>query len=228
MSEAVAVKEQKASLVYHNGEIQLENIEGAYRFAQAVIKSELAPKHFKTPEQVLIAWQHGAELKMKPMQALQNIAVINGRPSVWGKATAGIVVASGLCEIFEEWFEGKEFEDDYTACCKVKRIGISTIRIERYTVADAKRAGLWGKAGPWVQYSKDMLRYKSRSRAFVLFADALTGLPIMEDIQDVPAERPALTERATEASPDPLLAPAVEVVQGEVQEEMLLDTSDRS
>src|SRR5690606_6210149 len=54
-----------------------------------------------------------------------------------------------------------------------------------FSVADAKKAGLWGKQGPWQQYPKRML--SMRARAFALrdgFADVLRGLGIAEEVQD--------------------------------------------
>ena len=39
---------------------------------------------------VLLAIQWGAEVGLGPLQALQGIAVINGRPSIWGDATLGM------------------------------------------------------------------------------------------------------------------------------------------
>jgi predicted ATPase len=54
-------------------------------------------------------------------------------------------------------------------------------------VADAKKAGLWGKTGPWSQYSKRMLQL--RARGFALrdaFPDVLKGLVTAEEAQDYP------------------------------------------
>ncbi len=50
---------------------------------------------------------------------------------------------------------------------------------------DAKKAGLWGKAGPWSQYPKRMLQMRARSFALRdKFADALSGLIMAEEAQD--------------------------------------------
>ena len=42
----------------------------------------------------MLAVQLGSEVGLRPMQALQNIAVINGRPAVWGDALPGLCKAS--------------------------------------------------------------------------------------------------------------------------------------
>ena len=212
INQVQKVETEKAPIEIRNGMVQIQSIGDAYRFAQYVVKSNLAPKSFDTPEKVMIAWQHGAELGLKPMQALQNIAVINGRPSVYGKAAAGIVINSGFVDKFEEFFEGSLEDQTLTAVCVVKRKDVPDIRKERFGIEDAKRAGLWnrktstGADTPWVSYPKDMLRYKARARAFAaLFGDILCGLAITEDILEVPAERTSITETPAPEIEDPLL-----------------------
>lgn len=226
MGNEVAVKEQKAPVAYHNGEVQLENLEGAYRFAKYVIESGMAPKGFEKPEAVLVAWQYGAELGMKPMQSLKHIGVIGGKAVLYGDAVKGVCFNKGVVADWKERLEGEG--DALTAICIVYRVGIPTPSEGRFSVADAKKAGLWGKAGPWQSYPKDMLMHKARKRAVSIFGDVLAGLPVMEDIQDVPAERPPLTERAVEATQDPLLAPVVDEAQEELPLVPVTDLSDRS
>ena len=62
--------------------LQLQDYDQMYRFATAVVKSGFAPKDVKSPEAALVAIQMGAEVGLAPMQALQSVAVINGRPSL--------------------------------------------------------------------------------------------------------------------------------------------------
>ena len=48
-----------------------------------------------------------------------------------------------------------------TAVCIAKRHG-STPVTARFSVMDAKRAGLWTKAGPWQTYPRRMLQMRAR------------------------------------------------------------------
>lgn len=174
--------------------IELTDLDSLWRFSLAVSKSGLAPKGIQTPEAIMIAIQMGMEVGMTPMAALQNIAVINGRPSIWGDAQLGIVRATGKLEVFEEWFEvgGKRIQynpptytDDVKAVCRSKREGYAAADTS-FSVADAKTAKLWGKEGPWTQYPGRML--KSRARSFNLrdgFGDALKGLLTAEELRDI-------------------------------------------
>jgi len=170
--------------------IALQTFDDAFRFAQMVSKSEFAPKDFRgKPESCLLAVQHGSEIGLSPMQSLQSIAVINGRPSIWGDAALAVVTASQMCEyVTEELEEGKEGET-LVAICTAKRRGYPKPTVVRFSVADAKKAGLWGKAGPWSQYPKRMLQL--RARGFALrdaFPDVLKGLVTAEEAQDYPQQ----------------------------------------
>ncbi|HFD16302.1 MAG TPA: hypothetical protein ENJ38_08370 [Rhodospirillales bacterium] len=152
----------------------------ALKAAEVLAKSSIVPKDFQNnPGNVLVAIQWGMELGLPPLQAMQNIAVINGRPALWGDAVLALVRASGLLEAIEEEVT------DAGARCTVKRRGEAPVTRE-FTAEDAKRAGLLGKAGPWQQYPKRMLQM--RARAFALrdvFPDVLKGMAVAEEIADI-------------------------------------------
>ncbi len=157
------------------------------RFAVILIKSGLAPRGIDTPEKAFICLQLGAELGIPPMAAIQNIAPINGRPSVWGDMMLALVQSSTLCESFHEEMIGKEGDDSWGYICVTKRRGNEHPFKSRFTVADAKRANLWGKTGPWTQYPKRMLQM--RARGFALrdaYPDRLKGLITREEAGDMP------------------------------------------
>jgi hypothetical protein len=123
------------------------------------------------------------------MQSLQSIACINGRPSVWGDAALALVMGSPVCANIQEVIDGEG--DDMTAKCIALRKGYPAATVGKFSVADAKRAGLWGKSGPWSQYPKRMLQL--RARGFALrdaFPDVLKGLVTAEEAQDYPQGEP--------------------------------------
>jgi hypothetical protein len=183
------------------------DFEGAWRIAQAVCAAKMAPPGLDAPEKAMVAIMHGLEVGLTPMAALQSIAVVNGRPSLWGDGAMALVRASGLCEWVRERIEGDG--DARAAVCEVKRRGDPEPIVGRFSVTDAKRAGLWderttikrkskyGDGGsyeaqndaPWHRYPERMM--KMRARAFALrdgFADVLRGLHIGEEMQDVARE----------------------------------------
>ena len=161
-----------------------QTFEQALTFSNYLADSDLVPKDFKgKPANCLIAMQWGAEIGLQPLQALQNLAVINGRPALWGDAVIALVRGSPLCEYVQESDDGK------MATCKVKRRN-EPEQVRTFSMDDAKAAGLMGKAGPWTQYPKRMRQM--RARAFALrdvFPDVLRGLPVAEELMDAPTEK---------------------------------------
>lgn len=197
-TNAVTIQEPqpvKSPVAVGRSGVQLTTLDDMWRFSTAVSKSGLAPKGIESPEAILIAVQMGMEVGLTPMAALQNIAVINGRPTIWGDAQLAVCRGSGELEEFAEWYEENgqklprnpiEFKDGTAAVCRVKRKG-SEPRETSFSVADAKRANLWGKQGPWTQYPARMLRFRARS--FGLrdeFGDALKGIRTAEEVLDDP------------------------------------------
>jgi hypothetical protein len=196
-------------------------IDEAWRMAQAMARSALVPKGFQNkPEDVLVAITMGAEIGFAPMQALQSIAVINGRPGVWGDGLLALVMASPEYVDHDEYFEalgGVRVEgvsvdemkaDATTAVCTFVRRGKATPVTRRFSVAQARKAGLLGKDGPWQTYPDRMLRMRARSfAARDAFPDVLRGVRAIEELRDLPPE-PVTTvrtvRRLSTIDPDPI------------------------
>lgn len=163
------------------------NMADAMKLAEMLASSTMVPQSYRgKPGDILVAVQMGAELGLAPLQALQNIASINGRPSVWGDAALALVQNHPAYVSHREWVEGEG--DERAGYCAITRRG-SAEHVQRFGVRDAKKAGLLGKAGPWTQYTDRMLVL--RARGFALrdkFADALRGLITAEEAQDIPPE----------------------------------------
>jgi hypothetical protein len=161
------------------------NMTEAVQFAELLAQSTFIPDTYRNKKgDVLAAVVMGAELGLAPMQALQNIAVINGRPSVWGDAILALVYNSPLCEYIREEFD----EDTKTAICIAKRKGRDEV-VREFSWGDASRAGLTNKKGPWQTYPKRMLQ--QRARGFALrdaFPDVLRGLITREEAEDYDVE----------------------------------------
>jgi len=191
----------------------ISDMDSLWRFASYVAASGLAPKGIQTREAIFVAVQMGLELGLTPMAALQNVAVINGRPTLWGDAQLAVVRSTGDLEVFEEWYEAKgkrlarnpsEFGDDTTAVCKVKRAGYAAAETA-FSVADAKAAQLWGKQGPWSQYPARMLRMRARSFALRdQFGDALRGFRSVEEAGDEPQTMTVVSSPAPTFLPSPV------------------------
>jgi hypothetical protein len=191
------------------GGISLSNMSDAWVFAKTFVKSGFAPKGIETPEAALIALQMGAELGLPPMASLQNIAVINGRPSVWGDAMLAVCRASGIFdeEAFIETISQDPETGELSACCTVRRLPNGNLVVREFTMLDAKTAGLTSKSGPWQQYPKRMLQMRARSWALKdAFADVLRGFHVAEEAMDMPAPNQPPAERRSVEQLDHLTA----------------------
>lgn len=169
------------------GGLVLNTLEDMKTVSQLILQSKLAPDSFRTSEQIFVGLQTGAEIGLKPMQALNSIVVINGKPTLWGDAALALVKKSGLLRQFSEKVTGDG--DEMVATVRSVRIdGEGSKSLEctvetTFSVADAKTAKLWGKTGPWTTHPKRMLKYKAR--AFNLrdnFPDVLMGMHLTEEM----------------------------------------------
>ena len=167
-----------------SGMLTPTNMTEALEYAKMLSSSSMVPVNFKNkPADVLVAVQWGYEVGLPPMSALQNIAVINGKPSIYGDAALALITSHKQYAGHKEWLEGD------TAYCVIKRkVGDEVVETKQsFSEKDAKKARLWGKQGPWSQYPERMLQM--RARGFAMrdsFPDALKGVITVEEAQDYP------------------------------------------
>ena len=200
-----------------------QNMTEAMDFAKMLAQSGMVPSNFKgKPQDCLVAMQWGFEVGLQPMQALQNIAVINGKPSIWGDAALALVRSHPDCKGVEEKLEGEG--DEMRAVCTVMRAHGEMIEktIRYFSVANAKTARLWGKQGPWTQYPERMLA--QRARGFALrdaCPDALKGIITREEAEDIPTKPKNITPEPPKNQLDDIKAP-----ESEEQETVVVDTGE--
>lgn len=171
----------------------------ALQFSEMMARSSLVPPAFQgKPANIMICIQWGAELGLAPLQAMQNIAVINGKPSLWGDAALALVRSHPACAGVHEGVEGEG--EARHGFCEVTRRGEPPQR-RTFSVADAKKAGLWGKQGPWASYPDRMLQMRARGFAIRdVFPDALRGVITAEEAQDIPVD-PRFVQNTAPADP---------------------------
>lgn len=164
-----------------NFSITISSFDEAMRVAQTLARSTFVPESFRGDEgAVFAAMMMASELNIGIMQGLQGIAVIKGRPSVWGD------LALALCQRHPD-FDGhtEELNEAGTAAkCTMKRRGRPDV-VRYFSLQDAEAAGLLRKEGPWQTARKRMLQM--RARAFAMrdqFSDALRGLYVREETED--------------------------------------------
>lgn len=225
--------ESKELVVAGNKGLTLASLGDMYKFAQYAIESQKGtqdggwiPQCYKTPEQVVMAVQCGAEIGLSPMQALQVIYPVRGRAGIMGEGAMALVLASGRVKEFTvQWEWGRKGEkptasDDIPAdmtppmmqeknlTCVIiaERADFKGKRTFKFSVQDAVNAKLWSSGVAWEKMPKDMLYYRTLSRCLhQQFPDIIKGVAIKEADADIDFNEP----KNIESVPDP--APAVEM-----------------
>lgn len=154
------------------------------KLAGQLATSELVPKCFRgKPQDLFLCWSMGYQVGLTPEQSMQCIAVINGKPAMWGDDMLALCMSHRDFEdIIENPIVKNEAVIGYT--CTVKRKGKAD-KESIFTLDMAKKAGLLAKGGVWNQYPERML--KLRARGFCLrdaFPDALKGIKPREEVED--------------------------------------------
>lgn len=178
-----------------------------YRMAAMLAQTAMVPKDYQgKPADCAAALLYGLELGLSPVVALQSVAVVNGRPCLWGDALPALVRKHG--HRLEERNEGDG--ESMVAICRLTRSDGEVIE-RHFSVADAKTARLWGKPGPWQQYPKRMLQM--RARGFAVrdgAADILRGLAVVEEMADIREPRDVTPRQSRGATaPSPPRAPDI-------------------
>lgn len=217
---AVQEREETVTTEQQNGETQLapradaplsrtgamgfglvpSTIDEAWRLAGILAKSSMVPKSYAgKPEDMLVAFLYGNDLGLPPMAALQSVAVINGKPGVYGDGFLGVIQSKPAYAKHQEFYElsdgtrvrslrKQDYDDDETkAVSMFWRKGNPDPFIQEFSIGSAKRARLWGKEGPWSNYPARQLMWRARSFAGRdAFAAELRGIKMAEELLDTP------------------------------------------
>jgi hypothetical protein len=170
------------------------------KLAGQFANSTMVPSAFRNePGNVIVALAAGMPLGLSPLACLQSVAVINGRPTLFGDAPIAQVLAHPSLVGIEERADGEISKGTRSWTIRVSRktaYGTVSECSRTFGIEDAKRAGLWDKTGPWKSYPDRMLY--NRARAYAVrdsFADVLQGIAIAADATDdvaiVAATKPA-------------------------------------
>jgi hypothetical protein len=211
-SVAPPPEKNKAALVeMGNNGVMLRSLDDLLRFARMAVAGGAAPKSMSEGA-AAVSIQAGLEVGLGPLGGLRNGLVINGVFSWRGKAAAALIQNSAVCKpgTLKYWCEGEG--ENRKGVAEAWRVGYASKDRREFTINDAKQARLWGKAGPWTEYSSRMLKWRALGLlADDVFSDVLGGFPLAEeavDFEPIVEKRPPITtkpELPASVGPDPLL-----------------------
>lgn len=175
------------------------------RMAKLLIDANCVPASYAprdaSPQQVraglIIGLMKSVEIGVPPITGLNGIMIVNNRPSVWGDLAVALVQRTGQLANHQVMKIGSEpaprtpldqWSDNFGYRVCYWRKGQEGAYVGEFTVADARRAGLWEntRKQPWIYYPLDMLFNRARAKALRAgFADALHGMGIVEEERDI-------------------------------------------
>lgn len=191
VDRAIAVQEERGTSA--SSLIPWDDVKAAVRHAA---KARLLPRDV-TPEAAIVAAATGAELGIKPFQAIRTIDVIDGRATLRAQTMLGLAYKRlpGFDYSVTRW--------DLNGCKVKGRRSKEHSEIEvEFTREDGKRAGLLGKKN-WAKHPRQMLW--NRAVAMLLRAvapDVFAGIYDPDEAEDMgPIDADALVE--VEDAPTP-------------------------
>lgn len=186
---------KKNLVVTEKGQIALASLEDQLSFAKKLIDEKMISDTFKTPQQVVIAFQYAKALNMNELLALKMMYVVNGRPALYAEGPLSLVQRSPsfykINEVYvdengDEITKPKKDLKIFGSVTKLWRKGDEAPQIDWFTLDDLAKAGLdkngYGKKKDvWDKWERIMMRYKARTMGLrSKFADSLAGIPIAE------------------------------------------------
>ena len=155
----------------------------AVALADVICDTEMVPQVLRgRPAAIVAVVLSGHELGLGPMQSLQTIDLIQGRPALSPEGMRALVLARG------HGFDVDATDEYATVLCRRREWPPEREwRAFTFTLADAERAHLLGKDN-WARYPEAMLTARATGKACrALFADVIAGLGYTPDEVDVPA-----------------------------------------
>ena len=165
----------------------VQSFENAQRMAKALATSDMVPKHFSgNIGNMLLGLELSSRLNMPVFMVLQNLHVIQGKPSFSASFMIALVNASNRFDtplLFE-------YNDDKTSCYAYAMQGERKISGATVTMEMAQREGWLSKSGSkWQTMPELMLQYRSGAffaRTYV--PDILMGVQSREEVLEIESE----------------------------------------
>lgn len=184
-----------------------KGFEDAERIATKLSQSQMLPEHFRgKPENVFWALAYGLEVGLTPIQALQAIYVVHGRPGMYAAAKVALIRGSGVCEFFR-CVEASATSATY----ETKRKGDPVVHKKQVTIEMARSAGWAGQNKKYESEPQRMLEARAKGwLADDVYPDVLRGIETAEELYDGGAGGPTFT------APPPSKGDIIDIAEAKV------------
>jgi hypothetical protein len=168
----------------------LESFELATRMAKCLNSSSIVPDTYRGPQNLgscMIALDMSARLGLSPIQVMQSLYLVKGKPSFSGQFVIALVNASGLYKTRIQYEEvGKAGTDNYGLRAWAIDHEGNKIYGPAVTIKMAKDENWWSTNKKWQNMTELMLRYRSGTLFQRTNCPELTfGVPTTEEVEDM-------------------------------------------
>lgn len=148
---------------------QAQAMDAAYKIGSALANTQMVPQTFRgKPDDATAAILYGAELGLKPTQALQQVFVVHGQPAIYARTMVGLLKSKGYV------FETVESTDESVTVRGTSPRG--EVEQSTWTIDRAQKAG-YTKNGKYQSDPQAMLYAKAASEVSRKLApDVLLGI----------------------------------------------------
>jgi len=196
----------------------MANFKELYDMGKMFAISALVPKEYQgKPMDCAIAVEMANRMGVNPIFVMQNLYVVQGRPSWSGQACMSLITGSGKYRNVKHVYTGEKGTDTWG--CYVQAIRIEdgeTVNGTEITIKMAKEEGWYGKSGSkWKTMPEQMLAYRASAFfARVHIPNALMGIHVEGEVEDISRpERIAPAEPFKITSQDSIMQEAEEIFQ---------------
>ena len=171
----------------------------AWKSAQFLSSTDIVPQTFKKPENCLIALDIANRTGMQPLTVMQNLYIVQGKPSWSGQMCIALINGCGRFSPLEFEFVGEVGTDTHGCFAYAKKLDNGkTYASDIVTIGMAKKEGWYQKNGSkWQSMPIQMMMYRAGSFfGRVHCPDVLMGLPLADEMRDI--EKEARSSNLTE------------------------------
>lgn len=178
--------------------LEAKNLAQLSVIAEHFHEGGVTPPSLDTPQKLIVAMAYGQSLGLGLLQSCQSVYVVNGRPTLWGDAVPGLVMAraKNYADTTEYWElngeildrpppipHDRQFPAELVAVCEVYKKGRDEPIVGTFSIGEAMRAGLYPlKNTPWRSYPARMSMMRARVAYRNAFPDLFSGLLIAEEM----------------------------------------------
>lgn len=185
----VVMAEQETSIDIMRQSMGLDKL---MTMAEMLAKSTIVPVAYqRRPENCFVALDMASRMGVSPMMVMQNLYVIQGKPSFSGSAIAAMIRSNPSFKDVELIYVGQEGTDNWGAyVTAINTKSGKTLKGGTVTLGIAKKEGWFSKAGSkWQTMPEIMLGYRAYSWfGRVYCPETMMGLQSTDEVEDVERE----------------------------------------